>query len=308
MTAHDAAAAREPVPPLDEALVQRLVASQFAQWAALPVRKVRPGGWDNRTFRLGDALAVRLPSARPYVAAVEKEQRWLPRLAPHLPLPVPTPVARGEPAEGYPFPWSVNRWLAGEVPTVANIAVAGDEGAGFARQLAQFLRALQAIDAADGPAAGAHNFHRGGDLGVYDAQAREAIDRLAGELDVGLARDAWARAQASRWARAPVWVHGDVAAGNLLMQHGRLAAVIDFGTSGTGDPACDLVIAWTFLPPAAAAVFRTAVALDEDTWARARGWALWKAAIMLSGVSSGRHDPAHTRAVLDRVLAEHAST
>ena len=236
-------------------------------------------------------------------------------------------MARGEPGEGYPFPWSVNRWLDGEVPTRQTITQGGDEGVGFARDLAAFLRALQAIDAADGPPAGAHNFHRGGDLATYDAQAREAIERLAGdrvafervafdrvaadrvanEFDAGLALDAWRRALASRWSRAPVWVHGDVAATNLLVREGALAAVLDFGTSGTGDPACDLVIAWTYLPPVAAAAFRDVLALDDDTWARARGWALWKAAIMLSGVSPGPHDPAHTRAVLHRVLAAHAS-
>jgi aminoglycoside phosphotransferase (APT) family kinase protein len=304
----DLPATGDTLPQLDEALVQRLLAAQFPQWSGLPVRKVRPGGWDNRTFRLGDELAVRLPSAHRYVAAVEKEQHWLPRLAPQLPLPIPAPVARGEPGEGYPFPWSVNRWLAGEPPTAGTLAQAGDEGVAFACQLAGFLRALQAIDAADGPAAGAHNFHRGGDIAVYDAQAREAIDRLAGQLDAGLARAAWERARGSRWHRAPVWIHGDVAATNLLVQDGRLCAVIDFGTCGTGDPACDLVIAWTFLPPPAAAAFRDALALDDDTWARARGWALWKAAIMLSGVSPGPHDPAHTRSVLHRVLAEHAAS
>ncbi len=297
----------DPVPRLDEALVQRLLAAQFPHWAVLPVRKVRPGGWDNRTFRLGDGLSVRLPSARHYVAAVEKEQLWLPRLAPHLPLPIPVPVARGEPGEGYPFPWSVNRWLNGEVPTLQTITQGGGDGVLFAMDLAGFLRALQALDASDGPAAGAQNFHRGGHLAVYDAQAREAIDRLAGELDAGLARDAWDCALASCWTQPPVWVHGDVAPTNLLVQDGVLCAVIDFGTSGTGDPACDLVVAWTFLPPAAAAAFRGELALDEHTWARARGWALWKAAIMLSGVSPGPHDAAHTRAVLQRVLAEHAA-
>ena len=156
------------------------------------------------------------------------------------------------------------------------------------------------MDARGGPLAGAHSFHRGGDLGVYDADTRACLADLRGTLPVDRLAAVWDAARESAWDAAPVWVHGDVAVGNLLVRRGRLSAVLDFGTSAVGDPACDLVIAWTFLPDAAREVFREAVALDDATWARARGWALWKA---LRGLVQGP-DPANERTV-DRVLAEH---
>ncbi len=269
------------VPDIDEDLVRRLVASQFPQWADLAVLPVSTQGWDNRTFRLGKDFSVRLPSAPHYVAQVEKEQAWLPRLAPGLPLPIPAPVGMGAPGEGYPFPWSINRWLEGE--SAANAPLADAET--FARDLAVFLNALRGLDAADGPAAGRHSFHRGGALHRYDAEVRVALDDLEGAIDRVACERIWAEAMASAWDRPGVWVHGDVAAGNLLLRHGRLSAVIDFGQLAVGDPACDLVIAWVFMDGAARTAFRDTVGLDESTWARARGWALWKALVMITGRS-----------------------
>lgn len=260
---------------IDEELAEALVAACFPEWAHLPVRAVLPGGHDNRTFRLGDDLAIRLPSAEGYVAAVAKEQRWLPRLAPHLPLPIPAPIARGRPAAGYPWPWSVNRWIEGEPAATASIP----DRTAFAVDVAAFLRALRRVDPAGAPPAGAHSFFRGGDLAVYDAEARRAIDALP---DPAVARWAGAvldRALSSRWSRPSVWVHGDVAVGNLLARDGRLGAVIDFGGCSVGDPACDLVLAWTWCDAEAAAAFRSACDLDDATWDRAAGWALWKALI-----------------------------
>lgn len=269
---------------IDEGLARALVAECFPDWAHLPIRAVVPGGHDNRTFRLGDDLAIRLPSAAGYVAAVEKEQRWLPALAAQLPLPIPAPVAAGRPAAGFPWVWSVNRWLDGGSALEEPVR---DE-ARFALDLAAFLRALRAADAAGGPLAGEHSFFRGGDLHVYEAEARRAIAELA---DAGLA--GWCttvldRALASRWTAEPVWVHGDVTDGNLLVADGRLSAVIDFGSSAVGDPACDLVIAWTRFDAGTAAAFREAVALDAATWDRAAGWALWKALITRADPGSAR--------------------
>lgn len=264
---------------IDVSLVERLVAAQFPHWADLPVRPVALGGWDNRTFHLGDEMSVRLPSAERYVAQVGKEQRFLPVLGAHLPLPIPAPLAIGRPGEGYPWPWSVYRWIDGDPATRERIA----DMAGFAEDLADFLIALWKIDASDGPAAGTHNFHRGGSLSVYDEETRRSIDSLAGELDVPLITEIWERALASTWDRKPVWVHGDVAEGNLLVRDGRLSAVIDFGSSGVGDPACDLVISWTLFDEPAARAFRERVALDRETWERARGWCLWKALITVAG-------------------------
>lgn len=286
---------------LDAALVGELIAAQFPAWADLPVTPVPHSGSDNRTFRLGPELIVRLPSSDAHAAMVEKEQRWLPHLRPGLPLPIPEPVARGAPSAAFPRPWSVYLWIEGRAVSSAT----PDDPLAFAEDLADFLRALQRIDARGGPAPGAHSFQRGGDLRYYEGEARAAIRSLGNALDP-LAPDAAAGAHAvldaalaSRWTRAPVWVHGDVAAGNLLLRDGVLAGVIDFGCCAVGDPACDLVIAWTLLDPEARRRFRARLALDDDCWARARGWALWKALITLAA----RPDPAAGR-VVTAVLAE----
>jgi aminoglycoside phosphotransferase (APT) family kinase protein len=283
-------------------LVRRLIAAQFPQWAALPIRPVQFDGWDNRTFHLGPDMSVRLPSAAGYVAQVKKEHRWLPRLAPHLPLPIPVPLAMGVPGEGYPWPWSVYRWLDGEVATVARIA----DLRAFAATLARFLTALEGIDASGGPAAGPHSFWRGGPLTVYDAETRQTIAALDGEIDPAAATAVWEAALNATWPGPPVWVHGDVAVGNLLVTAGRLSAVIDFGCAAVGDPACDLVIAWTLLAGESRAAFVAGLPVEEAAWARGRGWALWKALITLAG--SLHTDPEkaeEARRVITAVLADH---
>ena len=266
----------------DAALVRRLLATQFPQWARLPVTRLA-SGHDNRSFRLGDELLVRLPSHERYAPQAGKEQRWLPVLAPQLPLPIPAPLAIGAPGEGYAWPWQVLRWIEGDTAATAPAL----DLTRFAHDLAAFLAALQRIDAADGPAAGPHSFWRGGPLATYDAETRAAIAALGGRIDAAATTEMWEAALAATWEGPPVWFHGDVAPGNLIVRDGRLAAVIDFGCCGVGDPACDLVIAWTWLDQPARAAFREALALDEACWARARGWALWKALIVLA------HGPAH---------------
>ena len=283
---------------IDTDLVERLVARQFPRWAGLPIEPVELDGWDNTTFRLGEDMSVRLPSAAAYAPQVEKEHRWLPRLAPLLPLPIAVPLAKGAPGEGYPFPWSVYRWLDGEPATVGRI----DDLAGFATTLADFLTALYRIDPTCGPPPGRHNFFRGGPLAVYDAETRQAIAALDGRIDAHAAGAAWEAALGATWHGPPVWFHGDVAAGNLLVSDGRLCAVIDFGISGVGDPACDLAIAWTLFRGESRDAFRAALRPDDATWARGRGWALWKALITLSD------DPSEARIaqrVIDEVLADH---
>ena len=259
-------------------LVGRLIAQQFPEWAHLPVRRVEHDGWDNTTFRLGEQLAVRLPSADRYVPQVEKEHRWLPVIAPQLPLPIPKPVARGEPALGFPRPWSVYRWLPGEVATVSRVR----DLPRLAADLADFLSALHRIDATDGPRAGAHSFFRGGPLATYDAETRAAIASLDAAIDRRGATETWEAALAASPDERPLWVHGDISASNLLVGDGRLAAVIDFGCCAVGDPACDLAIAWTFLDAESRGVFRERLLVDDGTWNRGRGWALWKALITLA--------------------------
>lgn len=285
---------------IDADLVRRLVAEQFPQWAHLPIRPVARSGWDNRTFHLGETMSVRLPSHPAYAPQVEKEQRWLLRLARQLPLPIPEPIARGRPTADYPLPWSIYRWLDGEPAAVGPI----EDWTGFARDLAGFLRALQAADPSDGPPPGPHSFLRGGPVSAYDGEAKAALAALAGRIDPAAA-GVWDAALAAPWSGPPVWVHGDVAAGNLLVRDGRLAAVIDFGCSAVGDPACDLVVAWTLLDGDGREAFREAIGQDAATWGRARGWALWKALIMLAGGPPSHVETAQAPRVLEAVIADH---
>jgi aminoglycoside phosphotransferase (APT) family kinase protein len=287
----------------DASLARRLIDSQFPQWSHLPIRAVEFDGWDNRTFRLGSELTVRLPSGDWYAKQVEKEQRWLPVLAPQLPLPIPMPVARGEPGSGFPYPWSVYRWLDGDLASQARI----DDLPGFATALAGFLNALRRVDATGGPAPGEHNFYRGGPLSTYEEEALQAIDTLGDEVPADAVMRVWNDAMTTTWDREPVWVHGDVAAGNLLIREAQLAAVIDFGSSGVGDPACDTVIAWTFLAGPSRARFRAELEVDGATWSRGRGWALWKALISLVGhLERDAPEAALARRDIVEVLADYA--
>jgi aminoglycoside phosphotransferase (APT) family kinase protein len=293
----DSRPANEPAIHAD--LARRLVASQFPHWAHLPVKPVAVSGWDNRTFHLGETMSIRLPSAARYAAQVEKEQRWLPVLAPLLPLPIPTPLAQGKPDANYPWPWSVYQWIEGETASLETITDLPE----FAAALARFLTALQQIGPAGGPTPGQHNFYRGGSLEVYDGETRHSLSALSGEIDTATAAAVWQAALDARWQAGPVWVHGDIAAGNLLVQHGRLSAVIDFGSSAVGDPACDLAIAWTLFSGASRAAFQANLALDPGTWARGRGWALWKALITLAEYrQTDQQKAAAARSVINEVL------
>jgi aminoglycoside phosphotransferase (APT) family kinase protein len=287
--------------PIDTALVRRLLRAQFPQWADLPLTEATPQGWDNRTFRLGETLSVRLPSAAGYVAQVAKEQRWLPVLAPQLPLPIPVPLAQGAPSDYFPWPWSIYRWQPGATARIERIA----DLEAFATTLAYFLRTLQQIDPTGGPLAGPHNFYRGGSLATYDAETRRTLATLSDTIDAKAALAVWEAGLATPWHRPPVWVHGDVAVGNLLVHQGQLSAVIDFGCCGVGDPACDLVIAWTFFASKSRATFRAHLPLDNATWRRGRCWALWKALITLAEYrTSDAAKAADAHRVIDAVIRE----
>lgn len=290
-----------PGPVIDTDLVRCLVAEQFPDWAGLPVRRVEVDGVDNRTFRLGEQLSVRLPSAERYRLQVAKEQRWLPLLGPRLPLPVPQPVAHGAPGCGYPFGWSVNRWLVGQTAASGRIA----DLSRFAADVGRFLLALRALDPAGGPPPGPHNFFRGGAVATYADETLAAIGSLGNRIPRQLALDTWQAAIDAGWDGEPVWVHGDVAVGNLLVRDGRLSAVLDFGGLAVGDPACDTVLGWTLFDGPSRAVWREVQGVDDATWARGRGWALWKSLISLDAqLAAGTPDAADTRAVLDRVLSD----
>ena len=284
---------------IDDTLVRRMVAAQFPQWADLPVRSAAVGGWDNKTFRLGEQMIVRLPSAADYSVQVEKEHRWLPKLAPLLPLSIPTPLAIGEPAGDYPWRWSIYRWIEGDTAAPERIA----DLSGFAASLAQFLIALQRINTTDGPGPGPHNFYRGGSLTTYDAETRQAIAALKGKIDVKAATEVWEAALKTTWDRPPVWIHGDVSAGNLLVKGGRLSAVLDFGMLAVGDPACDLSIAWTLFSGESREAFRAVLPLDTGTWTRGRAWTLWKALIVAAGLTeTNAVEAARPWRIIDEVL------
>ncbi len=277
---------REPVHAaltIDAQLVERLIAVQFPQWACLPIHPVRHMGWDNRTFHLGTDMAVRLPSAAVYARQVPKEHRWLPILRPKLPLPIPIPVALGQPGEGYPWQWSIYQWLPGEPLSALRLS----DTRRLAQSLASFLKALQRIDPSGGPRPSADNFHRGGRLRTYDSQTREAIPLMRTRIDAEAATRVWEAALATQHDGAPTWLHGDISSGNLLIENGELAGVIDFGCLAVGDPACDLAIAWTWMDRRGRAAFRSALPFDEGMWARGRGWALWKLLLACAGLAGG---------------------
>ncbi|MFF3513105.1 aminoglycoside phosphotransferase family protein [Streptomyces sp. NPDC002573] len=263
--------------PIDDDLVRRLIAGQLPQWAGLAVARFPSGGTVNAMYRLGDSMVVRLPLIAGGAGDVASERAWLPRLAPLLPTSVPEVLGAGEPAEGYPWPWSVYGWLAGRNPDPDSLA----EPELLAKDLAGFVVAMRSVDLPGAPRA-----HRGGPVAALDVETRAAIGELRRipqeDVDSDAAIAVWEDAlRAPGWDGPPVWLHADLMPGNLLVDGHRLASVIDFGCTGVGDPACDLFPAWNLLPPGAREVFREAVDVDDATWIRGRGRTLSQALIAL---------------------------
>ena len=244
-----------------------------------------------------------MPTAESYALKVPKEQALLPKLAPYLPINIPIPIQMGAPSQNYPHPFSIYKWLEG---TSINLLTLDNETLKqLAFDLAKFLKDLQSIKDVEGPEPGQHNWWRGDHVSIYDKGAREQIAKLEGRVDADKAMDLWERACATQWHKSPVWVHGDFAIGNMLMQDGKLSAIIDFGGMALGDPACDLVIAWTYLFGKARAIFMTAMDLDEETWLRARAWALWKATFELCQIEDKNALEALTqKRIIDEVINE----
>lgn len=263
---------------IDVTLVRRLIAAQFPEWEHLSPEPVPSAGTDNAMFRLGESRAVRLPRLAACAAQVEKEHRWLPMFAPHLPLAIPVPLAVGSPGEGYPWHWSMYEWLDGQDATAKRLRDLNTA----ALDLANFIRALRQIDATGGPLPGAHNSHRGVALAERDERTRAEIARIRDAFDSSALTQIWEEAlQAPAWDGSPTWIHGDLQGGNLLARDGRLSAVIDFGCLSTGDPACDLQAAWNFFEPESRRIFRSALEVGDAAWDRGRGWALSVAVIAL---------------------------
>lgn len=256
---------------IDLPLVQRLITAQFPQWADLSLTPILASSTDNAMFRLGEERVVRLPRITYAAEQIAKEQKWLPYLAPHLPLTIPTPLGMGQPDPEYPFVWSVYSWIEGENVTLEQIADPCD----MAKEIAHFLNLLHALPPTDTLSPGAHNSFRGVPLITRDGAVRRAISQLEGWIDTGLALEVWeATLKVPTWNSPPVWIHGDIQSGNLLATKGSLHAVIDFGCLGVGDPACDLIVAWNLLSKTEREVFREHIHADKATWERGRGWAL----------------------------------
>ena len=279
-------------------LARKLIAQQFSEYVHLPIINVEKQGHDNRTYRLGNDLLIRMPTEESYALKVPKEQQLLPQLAKYLSVSIPAPIAMGRPSLDYPYPFSIYTWLPGK--SVNLLVLTEQEQLQLALDLAGFLLELQSITRVAGPQPGQHNWWRGDHVSVYDCGAREQIAELAEIINATAALDLWERACATRWHHDPMWIHGDLAIGNILIDDGKLFAVIDFGGAAVGDPACDLTIAWTYFSDEAREVFMQKMNLDGDTWLRAGAWALWKATFELCQIA----DKNSAEAVLQKQIVD----
>ncbi|MFJ9774707.1 aminoglycoside phosphotransferase family protein [Kitasatospora sp. NPDC101157] len=285
---------------IDEALVRRMVAARFPQWAGLPLERVDSAGTSNAMYRLGTDLVVRIPRTPGAAEDIAEEYTWLRRLAPELPLAVPAPVELGEPVDGCPWPWSVLRWLEGANPVAGRVPQPGQ----LASDLAAFVTAMHRVDPVGGPAS-----YRSEVLAERDAAVRRAVGVVADVVDADTVTMVWETALAApEHPGPPVWIHADLQPGNVLVDgRGRLSAVIDFGCAGLGDPAVDLLPAWYVLPAPVRDAFRTAVGADDAQWARGRGWALSVALMELSYYRGTNPRMARTaRYVIGELLADQA--
>jgi len=283
----------------DADLVRRLLRAQHPQWADLPIERLASDGTDHAIYRLGEELAARLPRIHWAAGQVASERRWLPVLAPLLPLRLPVPVASGAPGAGYPFEWCVSPWIEGERLTAATVA----DPLEAVDTLVGFIRALQAVEPSGGPVPRG----RGGPLAERDEAVRKSIAAMGTSVDPAAVTAAWdADRRAPVWEGPGVWIHGDLSTGNVLAQEGRVLAVIDWGTACVGDPACELHAAWNLFSGEHRMAFRSALAVDDATWARARAWAL-SVALLYIPYYEHTYPPgvALARQTVARVLADH---
>ncbi|MBS0236407.1 MAG: aminoglycoside phosphotransferase family protein [Proteobacteria bacterium] len=285
--------------PITLELARKLIAAQFPQYAHLPISEVEKQGHDNRTYRLGSDMLIRMPTDEAYALKVPKEQELLPKLANHLSTTIPEPIKMGSASADYPYPFSIYKWQPGRSLNLTTLSAEEMEQLAF--DVSRFLKELQAITGINGPIPGQHNWWRGDHVCVYDKGAHEQIAKLGEIINNKKALDLWNKACATKWHKPPVWIHGDFAIGNILIQNGKLSAVIDFGGTAIGDPACDLVIAWTYFTGKAREIFIQEVDMDSDTWLRSRAWALWKATFELLNIED---KDAHEVALHKRIIGE----
>lgn len=280
-------------------LAHKLIAEQFPEYVHLPITEIKRQGHDNYTFRLGENLLIRMPSAKEYAEKVSIEQKFLPKLVKHLSINIPVPVKMGRPSKNYPYPFSIYNWIEGE--SINLITLTDKEKEQLAYDLAKFLKELQSITDVPEIMPGQHNWWRGDHVSVYDKGAREQIAELAEIIEVRHALALWDKACETKWDKKLVWIHGDFAIGNMLVKNGKLTGIIDFGCAAIGDPACDLVIAWTYLSGKSREIFIHEVNLDTDTWLRSKAWALWKATFELCQIADKNSSEAELQ---KRIIAE----
>jgi aminoglycoside phosphotransferase (APT) family kinase protein len=254
---------------IDDALVRRLLTAQLPHLAGLPLTRIEAWGTDHAIFRLGDDLSVRVPKILWAAQQGVLEARWLPVLAPNLPVEVPVPLAVGEPADAYPFHWYVSPWLTGANPEQGGSVSLPR----LALDLAELVHALQRIDTTGAPIP--RQGQRGGPLAGADRSTRARAEELRGEADVDGLLAVWdAGVHAPDWDGPAAWVHGDLMDGNLLVRDGLLSGVIDWGGLIAGDPAVELMVAWSFFDADSREVYREALRfVDDAMWRRGRAWA-----------------------------------
>lgn len=286
---------------VDESIVRELLKSQFKEWADLPLTPMQSAGTDNLIFRLGNDKYIRLPRVSGAEAQVEKEHRWLPFLAPHLPLEIPNPIGKGQPQDIYPSHWSIYRWIEGMNATnVANLDLNQ-----AAVTLAKFINALHSIDSTGGPST-----YRGMPLETRDEEVHKAVAALDGIIDTKASLKVWHTCkQAPIWDKPPVWIHSDLLPANILIDKGKITGVIDFGMLGIGDPACDLLPAWCLFNNGSREKFRSELKIDEATWVRSQGWALSIGLIILPYyLKTNPELVAVGKQLVNEVLAEYRGT
>jgi len=248
-------------------LAKKLITEQFPQWEELPISAVSHSGWDNRTFHLGQEMVIRLPSAEKYAPQILKECLWLPKLARQISFKIPKPLGLGYPSETYPWHWSINTWIDGKsLNQDTNVDLKQ-----LAKDLAQFLKEFESLDTTDGPV-----LEHGNQLRDYTHEINNVLAKMKSSKERTIANSIWNKALNTNWNQKPIWVHGDLAIGNILIENAKLEGIIDFSGLEVGDPACDLVIAWNLFDAESRAIFKKNMNLDKNTWIRAMGWCLWK--------------------------------
>lgn len=277
-------------------LVKKLVEEQFPKWKDLKITPVKNSGHDNRTFHLGKGMTIRLPSHQRYSPQIEKEFKWLPKLKPYISIEISSPLALGVPSKEFPFHWSINKYIEG----TSLLETSLEDQRNLAIDLNRFLRELQNTDTTGGPKAGKANFFRGGNLRVYDNETKQALLLLEKTLPVAVLKKVWTTSINSHWNKEPVWIHGDIAPGNLIIKDDKLNAVIDFGILGIGDPACDYAMAWSYFNSSTRKFFLKG--LSDETINRARGWALWKSIITYN--DNNEHISANAKFTINSILEE----